>query len=57
VDHGREILDLLAAEEARVHTFACQLVDRLLPKTTSPPRAVPLLPEMLRVIEARNHVE
>ena len=57
VDHGREILDLFAAEEARVHDFACQIVDRLLPKTTTPTRAVPLLPEMLRAIEARNDVE
>lgn len=57
VVHGREILDLFAAEEARIHDFACQLVDRLLPKTTTLTRAVPLLPEMLRAIEARNDVE
>ena len=57
VDHGREILDLFAAEEARVHDFACQIVDRLLPKTTTLTRVVPLLPEMLRAIKARNDVE
>lgn len=54
VDHGREILDLFAAEEARVHDFACQLVDRLLPKTTTLTRAVPLLPEMIRAIEPED---
>ncbi len=54
VDHGREILELFAADEARVHDFACQLVDRLVPKTATFTRAVPLLPEMLRAIEPES---
>ena len=52
VEHGREILGQFAAQEARVHDFACQLADRLVPKSALLARTVPLLPEMLRTIES-----
>lgn len=54
VSQGRELLDGLAAEEARIHDFACQLVDRLLPRNATFARAIPLLPEMLRAIEPKS---
>lgn len=54
VSHGRELLDRLAAQEARIHDFACQLVDRLVPKKAAFARAIPLLPEVLRAIEPKS---
>jgi hypothetical protein len=47
VDHGRQILNMLVAEERRVHAFARQLVGRLVPGSAKSGRAVALLPEML----------
>jgi hypothetical protein len=57
VEHGREVLDLLAAEEARVHDFACELIDHMVPKAATFSRAVSLLPEMLRVIEPKSSLD
>jgi hypothetical protein len=57
VDHGRQILDMLVAEEARVYLFACRLVEHLMPRAPKFIRAVVLLPEMLRAIELPNHDE
>ena len=54
VSHGRELLDRLASEEAHIHDFACQLVERMVPKKATGARAIPLLPEMLRAIESKS---
>ena len=54
VDHGREILDLFAAAEARGHDFACQAIARTMPRTTSSPCAVPLLSKLSRAIETET---
>jgi hypothetical protein len=51
VDHGRQILDLLVAEEARVHDFALQVVRRMLPQRGAQSRWVALLPDLLRCID------
>jgi len=51
VDHGRQILDALVAEEARVHDFALHLVHRMLPQRGAQSRWVALLPDLLRCIE------
>lgn len=53
VDHGRQILDLLTAEEARVHDFAKSVVEHLLHRAVGATCAVALLPDMLRSIEGR----
>jgi len=53
VDHGRQILDALVAEEARVHGFALQFVRRILPQRGAPSRWVALLPDLLRVVEPK----
>jgi len=52
VDHGRQILDALVAEKARVHYFALQLVRRMLPQRVAQSRSVALLPDLLRVVES-----
>jgi hypothetical protein len=54
VDHGREILDLFAAEEARVHDLACQIIARTMPRMTSSPCAVPVLSKLSRAIETET---
>lgn len=54
VGHGRDLLDGLVAEEARIHDFACELVERLVPRKPTCARAIPLLPEMLRAIEPKS---
>jgi len=51
VDHGRQILDALVAEEARVHDFALQLVQRMLPQRGAQSHWVALLPDLLSVGE------
>lgn len=51
VDHGRQILDALAAEEARVHEFALQLARRMLPKRAASWRWVVVLPELLKGVD------
>ena len=53
VDHGRQILDALATEEARVHAFALQLAHRMLPNRGPSLRRVVLLPDLLRCVESR----
>ena len=54
VGRGRELLDGLVAEEARIHDFACELVERLVPRKPTCARPIPLLPEMLRAIEPKS---
>ena len=51
VDHGRQILDALVAEEARVHDFALQVVGRMLPQRGAHSHWIALLPDLLRVVE------
>ena len=51
VDHGRQILDALVAEEARVHDFALQVVRRMLPQRGAQSHWVALLPDLLSVAE------
>jgi len=51
VDHGRQILDALVAEEARVHDFALQVVGRMLLQRGSQSHWVALLPDLLRCVE------
>ena len=51
VDHGRQILQALAAEEARVHDLAFQLVPRMLPQRGAASRWIALLPDLLRAVE------
>jgi len=51
VDHGRQILDALVAEEARVHDFALQVVGRMLPQRSAQSRWLALLPDLLRCID------
>jgi len=51
VDHGRQILDALVAEEARVHDFALQVVRRMLPQRGAQSHWVALLPDLLRCVE------
>ena len=50
-DHGHQILGALAAEEARVHEFALQLVRRMLPMRAASSRWVVVLPELLKGVE------
>lgn len=52
LDHGRQILNALAAEESRVHAFALQLAQRMVPARATSPQRVALLPDLLRAIEA-----
>jgi hypothetical protein len=51
VDHGRQILRLLAEEELRVHEFANSVVEQLPYETAGATCAVALLPDVLRTIE------
>jgi len=51
VDHGRQILDALVAEEARVHDFALQVVGRMPPRRGSQSHWVALLPDLFSVVE------
>ena len=51
VDHGRQILDALVAEEARVNDFALQVVGRMLPQRSAQSRWLALLPDLLRCID------
>lgn len=51
VDHGRQILEALVAEETRVHEFASELVRRMLPKRGAPSKWVALLPDLLKAVE------
>jgi len=51
VDHGRQILDALVVEEARVHDFALQVLGRMLPQPKPPSRCIALLPDLLRCVE------
>ena len=51
VDHGRQILEALVAEEARVHEFALELARRMLPERGLPSRWVALLPDLLKGVE------
>lgn len=50
-DHGRQILDALIAEEARVHAWASELVRRMLPERGAASRWIALLPELLKRVE------
>lgn len=51
VDHGRQILQAIVAEEARVHEFASELVRRMLPERGAPSKWVALLPDLLKAVE------
>jgi hypothetical protein len=51
VDHGRQILQAIIAEEARVHEFASELVRRMLPERGAPSKWVALLPDLLKAVE------
>ena len=51
LDHGRQILHALAAEEARAHAFALQLARRMVPMRGPTPRRVTLLPDLLKCPE------
>ena len=50
-DHGRQVLNALAAEEARVHEFAMQLARRMLPTRAASWRWVVVLPELLEGVQ------
>ena len=50
-DHGHQILDALAAEEARVHEFALHLARPMLPMRAASSRWVVVLPELLKGVE------
>jgi hypothetical protein len=50
-DQGGQVLDALAAEEARVHEFAMQLARRMLPTRAASWQWVVVLPELLRGVE------
>jgi hypothetical protein len=47
VDNGRQLLDRLVLEEARVFDFARRLIERISAMSLSPQRGVVLLPELL----------
>jgi hypothetical protein len=51
VDHGRQILEALVDEEARVHEFASELVRRMLRERGPPSKWVALLPDLLKCVE------
>ena len=51
LEHGRQILNALAAEEARVHAFALQLARRMVGLRGPSPRRVTLLPDLLKIVE------
>ena len=51
VDRGRQVLDALVAEEARVNDFALQVVGRMLPQRSAQSRWLALLPDLLRCID------
>jgi hypothetical protein len=51
VDHGRQILEALVCEEARVHEFASELVRRMLREPGPPSKWVALLPDLLKSVE------
>ena len=51
LDHGRQILSALAAEEARVNAFALQLARRMVGLRGPSPRRVTLLPNLLKRVE------
>jgi len=60
VDHGRQLLDLLALEEGRVFSHAHALIERMQRASAKhSPRGILLLPELLlpqpRSIHARGH--
>ncbi len=50
-DHGRQVLNALASEEARVYEFALQLAHRMLPTRAASWRWVVVLPELLKGVD------
>lgn len=53
-DHGRQILNTLAAEEKRVHQVAFELARRLLPSEGKPPRWAVVLPELIDLLNRKH---
>ena len=51
VNHGRQILEALVDEEARVYEFASALVRRMLSERGAPSKWVALLPDLLQAVE------